>query len=592
MSLAALLFPLFAVFAQDARRPVAPPTPSGAPASTRDADVAAARAREIRARLEAEPASGHGAGGITLHGSVRTESGEPVAGAELRLVERRPEGGASVRGGMATSGEDGRFEIRTDHEGRVHVLARASGRGTAVSDELELDPFHPPGHQSLVLGGSGELSGQIVDRGGEPVGGTELHLVPEGMDRVPDLAVLAALEDGSGLASDGTVTDDEGRFRFTGLVPGRYRLLLGERRPRRAIAGTFQTGSDRLRVVAGGNRLVLRVLDHDGRPVRLAKPAGRNEGGRPWGPRLVCVRSDGRGRSLHPDAWLPAGEVVPREDGAAVIEVEPDRSYLVGYVAPEIPPVLREVFVPREEARREVRLELPPPVLPGHLSIAVRVPGGSLHRDARDPLAFTEVRVLEHASGLLLARPTYRGQSSRFTWPLPPGAYDVVAEERKWIFCATGLEEPLVADFSPAAGSAEVFTGRRTELELTLGGSARIEIETDLPPASVPGWEEIADLLRRHDSLEAGLEGLRRELGGLRVRLVGPGGHSFVPDFFVEPLGLLEVPWILPGALCRTTTPLPPGPYEVLVETPDGRTLRGHTNAVHGETSTVRPTSR
>ena len=145
-------------------------------------------------------------GGVEVSGTVKDIGGGPIEGAWVRArMQARPDSAAA----RARSLADGSFRLWVA-PGNLEFVAQADGyadgwrRSTAPAQSVEI----------LLTPGS-SLSGRVVDVGtGRAVGGAHVSTVLHRMDS--DVDSLS----GTRVAA---VADDDGRFRFTRLAPGRYK---------------------------------------------------------------------------------------------------------------------------------------------------------------------------------------------------------------------------------------------------------------------------------------------------------------------------------------------------------------------------------
>ena len=172
------------------------------------------------------------AGGVALRGTVTDVMGGTIAGAVVTAK-------STERGNPITEGSWGTrppVMARTDDEGAFELWVRpgmlqldASADGYAPGRALGL----APGLQaSVVLAPESVLAGRVVDRStGDPVEGARVSV---GGEPLPGMPVPSAF------------TDADGRFRLTGLEPGRYRPLasaagrIGDA-PRSVVLGLGET---------------------------------------------------------------------------------------------------------------------------------------------------------------------------------------------------------------------------------------------------------------------------------------------------------------------------------------------------------------
>jgi protocatechuate 3,4-dioxygenase beta subunit len=145
-------------------------------------------------------------GGVEVSGTVKDIGGGPVAGTWVRAILRaRPDGVAA----RARSLADGSFRLWVA-PGNLDLFAQADGYADAWRRSAA------PAHSvEILLTPGSSLSGRVVDVGtGRAVPGarvsTVLHLKESDPDSLSGTRVTA-------------VADDDGRFRFTRLAPGRYK---------------------------------------------------------------------------------------------------------------------------------------------------------------------------------------------------------------------------------------------------------------------------------------------------------------------------------------------------------------------------------
>jgi hypothetical protein len=248
-------------------------------------------------RAELAPAK---AGATALSGVVADARGRTPA--ELRLQLRSldaPESFVPVLDEGA-SGRAGRFRFEVP-AGHYALVARAPGHVPALLADVPVSAGEELHGLALVLPDGLTLQGEVRD--------------PEGAAKAEQPVVL----EGEGFALE-TQTESDGRFRFEGLAPGRYRVR----------AFDPQEGSDEARAEAGGRSVTLtlghrrvvrgRVRTASGEPVAGASvvpleqdllvtptdPAGpldafTGHGGRGWGcaPSPSCLaraQTDEEGR--------------------------------------------------------------------------------------------------------------------------------------------------------------------------------------------------------------------------------------------------------------------------------------------------------
>lgn len=186
----------------------------------RQESISLARAGEEVARdFELRPPA-------TLAGRVLDEGGRPVSGAQVELawdgrvpplIEARGGPDEQRRGSSARTraDEQGAFLLENLPAGRSAVLVAvppgASDPRLAVEVGVELRAGEEHAGLELVLSPARRLEGRVLLEGAGPLAGARVDLVP----RVPGRGRVEALR---------AETDLEGRFAFSSLPPGAYRI--------------------------------------------------------------------------------------------------------------------------------------------------------------------------------------------------------------------------------------------------------------------------------------------------------------------------------------------------------------------------------
>jgi protocatechuate 3,4-dioxygenase beta subunit len=175
-------------------------------------------------------------GGI-ITGTVLNEEGKPLRGAHVRVSLQVARWGSSLgRGDLATTGPDGRFEIKAvPLEQRYVVTALAEGYGkrdVTVEPGAMKDNRLDAGQFKLVPA-TLSITGVVVDPDDQPVAGAEIYGYGDGQ---PDL--------------HGIRTDAEGKFTIKGVCPGVVRLSVNSRtQPSLYGNATAEGGATDLRIV-------------------------------------------------------------------------------------------------------------------------------------------------------------------------------------------------------------------------------------------------------------------------------------------------------------------------------------------------------
>ncbi|MEM7349949.1 MAG: carboxypeptidase regulatory-like domain-containing protein, partial [Acidobacteriota bacterium] len=147
--------------------------------------------------------------GATLVGQVYDSDGAPVAGATVHVTD--PERDDIESDVFGRTGAEGNFELTSIGLG-VRTVVAEDDQGRRALRDVRL----VAGEQSidLVLEGGVEVSGWVLDGGGQPVGGASVLLTPlsagEHPGQVPQTQTLA-----------------DGSFLFTSLAAGTYGVVAG-----------------------------------------------------------------------------------------------------------------------------------------------------------------------------------------------------------------------------------------------------------------------------------------------------------------------------------------------------------------------------
>jgi len=184
----------------------------------------------------------------TLAGTVKTVSGDPIAGALVSFRAKRVDGasvsvmvnGRQMDGQAAATAVDGSFEVAGVEPG-TYSISVADRYGDALPlqgaspNELVVANADQTGLALLVEAHDGRIDGTVVTADGDPVPDTWVTLqslptlptAPTGDDgddepRAEMQMVIATGATGSDRPP--VLTDEDGRFEFTGLHAGKYEV--------------------------------------------------------------------------------------------------------------------------------------------------------------------------------------------------------------------------------------------------------------------------------------------------------------------------------------------------------------------------------
>ena len=242
--------------------------------------------------------------GRSIRGRVVDATGQPVAEAYLAAYAAGPS--ASRMPMSATTGADGVFTLRGATPGSYSVQVSHDRLGNAPKTPVTVTTDDDPDPLELVLPASGRIEGRLVDEDGAPQAGITVQLTETHWAR--------------------TLTRDDGRFVFEGLIPERY--VVSVPRDAKELARTIVTleadgiPSLELTIPARAGKISGVVVDEDGGPVRdaiiTALPDVAERG--PHSRSALRAAADfGRGRA----------PVLTDDDGRFTVAVTPGRPYTV-----------------------------------------------------------------------------------------------------------------------------------------------------------------------------------------------------------------------------------------------------------------------
>ena len=151
---------------------------------------------------------------------IAAGTGAPVRRAQIRAMSSEGRGG-----GVTSTNNEGRWEIKDLPAGRYSISAMKGGFAAASYGQrrpgepgtpIDLGEGQTAERVNLIMSRGGVIAGRIVDDGGEPVAGTGVSAM-----RFIFMSGTRRLVPGGGEGSQDR-TDDQGYFRLYGLPPGEY----------------------------------------------------------------------------------------------------------------------------------------------------------------------------------------------------------------------------------------------------------------------------------------------------------------------------------------------------------------------------------
>ena len=525
-------------------------------------------------------------GGASIFGRVLRADGTPANPGEVQLFPAgTPEGEWVSNEDSAYLDAHGGFQLDADEAGTYDVQVTASGQGTAGLRGLSIEGTGEPEYVELVLSGDGVIAGVLLDPDGVPVPRYRMWCAPEQYRdewvgylhdprRVPH-------EWGGGLFGDHRSTDEDGRFRFEGLQPGRY-LIRGHT----AKSGYYEevlterlveTGTLDLELKLARHRVLARVLDHEGKPVEVDQEHRPERDELPKHA-LYIEECDASGRLLKAERY--SHETRPRlANGDLVLDVQPGKSYVLGVFSRECALVEQRFDVTPGDYEQVITVQLPPPAPGTVLEVELQTPGGEAYEGDNGQ------RLYAPDSGRLLWETSRYQDESTIRLAIGPGRYRWVADAEP----TRGHhgERWSATPYAPVSDELVVLGGRVNQFERSLSPAGRLSLlVTSTRPATGAGALDEA-AFERLDWLDQ----LRVQNGGAAVRLerngevLRPAFNLGRPsDIVGESITLhnLEGPWVVVGERMKTVDPIPPGRYRLVVEL-DGLGIRERTIDVRAD---------
>lgn len=210
---------------------------------------------------------------------IVTEAGQPLAGARIELrtsTQEEPQQPRFLLGGPVASGQaDGRgaFELPDVDVGAYRVVVLHGSRAMPWEADIVL----VEGENELVLDlPITAIEGRVVDDGGRPLAGARVTVARETPSSVESIQLVAfdggaTMISTTGGGAEPASTDEQGRFRLRGVVPGVPLTLTASREggyqesrsePLEVAAGEVLRGIEL--VLARGGALAVRVLEPSG----------------------------------------------------------------------------------------------------------------------------------------------------------------------------------------------------------------------------------------------------------------------------------------------------------------------------------------
>lgn len=470
--------------------------------------------------------------GSTLRGRVLDLEQRAVPGASVQLLAASQQAGREVRVPVASAetNAQGEYELGFVSSATLELFAKAPQLGTAWRT-LELEAGADARAEDLTLRGAGELSGHARFTDGTAVADLELWAVPEAVAVQPNALILCVeraleFERDAGLFSTRCITDSDGAFRLSGLIPGKYML----RTPTSEVVfeprfGYYNSGTHGITLSVETQRLRVEVLDGAGAPL--------------IGAQVVLSELNDAG-----DGSFEAGQIwFARARGAratASFNVQPETTYGLRVQTRGLEPFEDLVLLAPGEFEQSRSVTLAPAAEPARLRLVLSSPLG-LVKGARVQRLSPLTGALDLDLGLLTAN------SEGWIEGLPPG------EQSFAIGFADSLEEPNW--HLPVARTAKVQLpaggARELHQELALGARLELAIAVEGTLGAAP----------QYPTREARLA----EQGAFVS--FEPEGQPERPLNFFGPDGRVESQ-LLPGAAARGVELLLPGRGTLKVQVP------------------------
>jgi len=202
-----------------------------------------------------------------------TGNGEPLVNTRVTLSQDGPVRSGTMLGGHyvdTLTDEDGRYEIEWVRPGTYTIAAGGSALGglfgddpksfgRRVREDVEVRENEDVRGVDFDLEKPGAVTGVVVDPAGRPV---------------PEATVFVETESGAALERFSFISSDAaGRFRYSGLAPGRYRVNArgAGHASESPVPVEVRSGEDTEveLVVREGAMLVVTIVDDEGEPLQV-----------------------------------------------------------------------------------------------------------------------------------------------------------------------------------------------------------------------------------------------------------------------------------------------------------------------------------
>jgi hypothetical protein len=522
------------------------------------------RAQKLDLRLEP---------GQRLTGRAVDEAGKPVAAANVVLSV------ANVKDGITTfapveevaTASDGRFDVGFASSARYHVALRADGVGTGFLEALDLVAGDDKNLGDIVLKGGPGITGVVHHVDGSPVKHFELWAIDG--DFAIDVNGLALavrkapdIERGDGLSYARATTDDEGRYALRALRPGHYVMRSPD--PHAILEPhqlRFESGTTNLELTLDNTRLIVRVHDEKGTPLRGAAVSLTE----------LAVLADG--------SYEPSGTRTAAAEGPNAIAsfcVDADQPFAIQAFTSKARSTEELVTIAQNEFERVHEAVISRGGGTGRLKLVVMGVDGQPLEQLRVSLAATitrsrleDIGVLEtDAAGML---PPIRAGTYLIDVGFAPGT------DRDHL--TLHPKEPV-----------EIRAGETRELTLVAHAGGRIALTLGVRGAHPPGLDDAPPANASPEKKREFEELRRRRFGAIVTATLASGGSPRALNFHETDsrnagtgTSTAMTSTVLPGQTALTEEILEPGDYVLSLTSPGFRTATANVRVLAGRSATV-----